>query len=220
MTHLSRNNWYAPNENFVAIFALAERLPTSATLPMEVVTMGQPTTNFLRIRPFLSWWQTMNWTINQPGDPKAVTSEKTVFCNIYHAQTNIGFQSLTFKLKIQKTYFPPLGVRDGDLASPAPKNGALGPPPRSKYCSAGDNSMLKILPCWKYANVVDVEIPANSPLVPWDPDHICLMSHRLPPFSFRAALMKQECCLIWFLLTPFDMSATFEKRLSQCFAMM
>ena len=46
--HICREkNKYATDESFVAIFALAERLPTSATLPIELVTMGQPTTNFL-----------------------------------------------------------------------------------------------------------------------------------------------------------------------------
>ena len=46
--HICREkNKYAPDESFVAIFALAKRLPTSATLPIELVTMGQPTTNFL-----------------------------------------------------------------------------------------------------------------------------------------------------------------------------
>ena len=46
--HICRKrNKYAPDESFVAVFALTERLPTSATLPIELVTMGQPTTNFL-----------------------------------------------------------------------------------------------------------------------------------------------------------------------------
>ena len=46
--HICRKrNKYAPDESFVAVFALTERLPTSATLPIELVTMGQPTTSFL-----------------------------------------------------------------------------------------------------------------------------------------------------------------------------
>ena len=56
MTHSSQIGKYAPDERIRGIFASAESLPTSATLPLELQAKGK-----------WKWWHFPNATIQEPN---------------------------------------------------------------------------------------------------------------------------------------------------------